>query len=313
MPSETNGQGAPDLADMNAGNSTAGEVVQSMISTEAHPKEVYMPDNTNTGGEFGQSLEVLLGNRTIKKRSWDHFKRYEALPDAGWRIPQAALDEWAGANLGRGINQEDRQAPPDYQSEDVEPETIGAIRAQFENREKVYRYSNKDLIQYGANDRGEKLLLLNQDMREAGDALPQNPVAGTTCVIQALGSFNVNVPGGDQHSVAAWHQYCRENGIDYRTDSHIIRLYVRALGYSLVHNRVNAWNDIPWGELGNGNYLVSSYPAGAPAGAQVGHMVGVVVQGGNIIAVHDQQNLTASQLDGHFEGGNVYAHYIYKM
>lgn len=313
VPRETGRQGAPDAGDKRAGNPKDPEVVQCMISTEKHPKEVYMPDNTSTGGEFGKSLEVLLGNHTIKKSSWDHFRRYEAFPDARWRIPPTALEKWASANLGRGINQEDRQAPPDYRTDDVEPETIGAVRAQFENQEKVYRYSNKDLIKYGANDRGENLLLLNQDMREAGDALPQNPVAGTTCVIQALNSFNINVPGGNQHSVAAWHQYCRQNDIDYRTDSHIIRLYVGVLGYSLVHNRVSAWNDIPWEELGNGNYLISSYPAGAPAGAQVGHMVGAVVQGGNISAVHDQQNLTASQLDEDFEGDNVYVRYIYKM
>ncbi len=313
VPRETGRQEAPDIGDKRAGNSADPEVVQCMISTEKHPKEVYMPDNTSTGGEFGKSLEVLLGDHIIRKSSWDHFRRYEAFPDAKWTIPRTALEEWTSANLGKGINQEDRQAPPDYRTDDVEPETIGEVKTQFEDQEKVYRYGSKDLISYGSNDRGEKLLLLNPDMREAGDPLPQNPAGGTTCVIQALNSFNVNVPGGNQHSVAAWHHYCRENGIDYRTDSHIIRLYVGVLGYSLVNNRVSAWNGIPWGKLGNGSYLVSSCPTGAPSGSQVGHMVGAVVQGGNISAVHDQQNLTASQLDEDFKGGNVYVRYIYKM
>ncbi|MDT7809042.1 MAG: hypothetical protein QOJ70_2855 [Acidobacteriota bacterium] len=99
-------------------------------------------------------------------------------------------------------------------------------------------------------------------------------------------------------------------GLDYRTDSHYIRLYVGELGYTLKNNVVMRWDDINWTTMGgDGNYLVGTYAHGAPTGSATGHMIGVVVAGGRVTTTHDQQNLTKP----YFEAGRVHVRYIFKM
>jgi hypothetical protein len=111
--------------------------------------------------------------------------------------------------------------------------------------------------------------------------------------------------------VDSWHAYCRANGIDYRTDNQIAKLYVEVLGYRLVNNETVAWKDIDWAALGgDGTYLVSSYPNGRPRGSEVGHMIAVRIANGARTETHDQQGLTEPSLNKTTH--NVHARYIYK-
>jgi hypothetical protein len=289
---------------------SAGNVVQRFVSREDQ-NTVYMPATFNIEGEFRASLQALLGNHQIRQMTWTDFSRQIAWPGAtGWEIPRAALAAWASANLGTGRSESERDPSPDYQSPDVDNDTMTTVRQHFHDETSVYKYANQHSLQWGNNDNGRALLLRPGDMREQGTdlvALMNEPEA---CVIQALEDFNVNVPGTTNHGVQDWHQYCRTNHLDYRTDSHYIRLYVETLGYTLVHNTVAAWNAIDWNALGgDGNYLVSSYPNGQPVGGEVGHMIGVVIAGGVPHTIHDQQQLTEPYL----AGGNVHARYIFRM
>jgi hypothetical protein len=183
------------------------------------------------------------------------------------------------------------------------------VRNQFEDDSKVYRYAQHVDIRYGIPS-AEDLLLNPFDMREAGQAVGVNMVAAQTCVLQALEDFGVNVPNTGSSTTQAWHNYCRANEIDYRTDSHYIRLYVGILHYRLKNNVVVPWNQIDWVSMGgDGRYLVSTYPHGLPPGNGTGHMIGVVINGGVVQTIHDRQQLT----EPHLGGGGVVVRYIFRM
>jgi hypothetical protein len=290
------------------GNQAMGRLLQRFVSSEAD-KAVYIPSSFGIGGEFQKSLSVLLGPHQINHVPWERFRQV-AWPDAKWKVPQAEAVSWGKANLGKGLNPEERQPAPAEKSEDVEATTEGNVRAQFLDERNVHQYPTRREMQYG--EPSDKTLLLEpKDMREKGDDLGalSKPEA---CVIQALEDFGVEVPGTSTHTAADWHRYCtaQKPQIDYRTDSHYIRLYVEQLGYQMVNNDVVAWTSIDWKKLGgDGRYLAGTYPGGSPGGSEVGHMIGVVVSGGKVTTVHDQQGLTKP----HLAGGNVHARYIFKL
>lgn len=189
-------------------------------------------------------------------------------------------------------------------------DVLTSLHNQFQNPRVVYAYNNINHMQSSAGA-NVKRLLLPKDMEESPDELPQNPVIGETCVIQALDSFHVNIPGGNTHTVQDWHNWARNHQLDYRTDSDIIRIYVDRLGYSLVNNKLIEISAIDWETLGgNGNYLLSTY-LGLPQNSTVAHMIGVVINDGNIVQIHDQQNLSINAIQNN--PNTVYTRYVYKM
>lgn len=187
---------------------------------------------------------------------------------------------------------------------------LTSLHNQFQTPRVVYAYNNINHMQSSAGA-NVKRLLLPKDMEEAPGVLPQNPVMEETCVIQALDSFQVNIPEGDTHTVQDWHNWARNHQLDYRTDSDIIRIYVDKLGYSLVNNKLIAISAINWETLGgNGNYLLSTY-LGLPQNGTVAHMIGVVINNGHIVQIHDQQNLSIGVIQNN--PNTVYTRYVYKM
>jgi hypothetical protein len=184
---------------------------------------------------------------------------------------------------------------------------LESVHNKYQHPRNVYCYPDIYSAQNDVGDVTHKLLL-PADMAETGDPLPAVLVPGSACVIQSLVDFGVAAPGGaatDQ----AWHNWCRLQPLDYRTDSDIIRIYVGQLGYSLVNNATVTMNNVDWAALGgDGDYLLTSY-IGMPAG--VGHMIGVVINNGVIHAIHDRQNLTAPTLNANPAG--VSARYIYRI
>ncbi|MDB4948079.1 MAG: hypothetical protein JWM27_728 [Gemmatimonadetes bacterium] len=264
--------------------------VQRMIAVKEPHDLVYHPADLDTSGEFAATFRGMMGDAVGRRAvTWAAFRHDVAWPDAEWTSGER-----------------------DATSEEVEDETRQRVLGQFEDEDVIHAYSRADMVQWGYPDMEPPVLLLDpDDMREAGQVPGQQITESETCVIQALDSFGVNVPGLGVHTVAAWHNYFRTRapGLDYRTDSHYVRVYVGILGYTLVNNAVIAWDAIPWEELGDGNYLVGTYPNGQPQGGETGHMIGAVVAGGAVTAVHDQQGLTEPYLDGH----NVYARYIFRM
>jgi len=298
---------AGPTTDPRPGNSRAPGVVQRYIAKDDHPKIVYMPDTVDTTGEFQASLRNLMGDHAVRKLTWGEFR--EIVWPGTLTVDRDNLPAWAAANLGRGLNQSDHQPVPMVDA--VPAPDVLEVRRQFDDDMTVYHYAIGGNIAYGLPN-SQSHLLKPYDMREAGDPLAHVLHTPSACVIQALDDFNVNVPGTHDHSTAAWHTYCRDHipQIDYRTDSHYIRLYVGELHYRLKNNQVINWNNVNWNTLGgDGNYLVSTYPNGAPVGNVTGHMVGVVIHGGAVQTIHDRQNLTAPRL----AGGNVFVRYIFKM
>jgi hypothetical protein len=189
-------------------------------------------------------------------------------------------------------------------------ETLESLHNQYQKRRVVYAYDNISHMRTSSGAE-EKNLLLSRDMEETATPLPMIPVFSQGCVIQVLDSFNVNVPGGNTHSFNDWHNWARGQGLDYRTDSDIIRIYVEHLDYSFVSNKLTAINAVDWNSLGgDGNYLLNSY-VGIPSGTAVGHMIGVVINNGAITQIHDQQNLSAPTMNNN--PGNVYTRYIFRM
>jgi hypothetical protein len=279
--------------------------VQRYIAKDGLPANVYMPDTVNTNGEFNTSLRTLVGNYTIRKLTWDQF-RVIVWPQ-GLTVNQALLPAWASANLGTGRNQDQHDPVP--MVEHVAAPDLLEVRRQFQDDMKVYRYGQWTEISDQMPDE-EVLLLRPFDMREAGQQVVGGLAFGSGCVLQALEDFGVNVPNTQNSTAAAWHLYCQQNNIDYRTDSHYIRFYVGTLHYRLRNNVAMRWEDIDWATMGgDGNYLVSTYPYGAPMGNATGHMIGVVVNGGAAQTIHDQQQLTEPRLDT----GTVHVRYIFRM
>jgi hypothetical protein len=263
---------------------------------------VHVPDTLDVGGEFRESLKVLLGDHTIKQTSWEAFRKVvwpDGAPSA--KEEQTELRDWAAANLGKGKSQEEHDPVPVHLT----------LRQQFLEETKVYRYDRQASIQYGI-PLDERLLLTPKDMREKGDPLADAFNGPEACVVQALESFGVQVPDTNKSSAEAWHAFCRDHQpqIDYRTDSQYIKLYVEILRFQLVSTRLMGWKAIKWDEIGgDGRYLVSTFPNGPPSGSQIGHMIGVEVQGGKPHQVHDKQQVTKP----HLGGPNVFARYIFRM
>ncbi len=253
---------------------SAGPVTQRMVALENPHRSLYSPPGIGvTGDRFGSTLEVLMGGE------------YN-VNEVAWAAVKAAI--WPhGAQEG---------AP------------LSALQNQYQHPRKVHVYQDVWHAQGGETD-DVRNLLLPHDMAEAGDPLPGVMVAAQACVIQALEDFQVDVPGRAPatHAVADWHAWSREQGLDYRTDSDIARVYVEHVGATLVGNRLVTMDAWPYGD---GRFLIASY-VGAPNGAAVGHMIGVVYAGGARGAVHDQQNLTRPTLLQN--PANVYARYVYQL
>lgn len=234
-----------------------------------NPNVVYSQDMIDDRSQAG--LNVLLGGKyNFINRNWNQVK----------------TQIWNGATVGAPLQE---------------------VHNKYQHPRNIYRYPDIFSAQNGVGATIHKLLL-PADMQETGDPLPVVLAPASACVIQALVDFGVAAPAGaatDQ----AWHNWCRTQQLDYRTDSDIIRIYVGQLGYSLVNNATVRMNNVNWAELGgDGNYLVASY-VGMPAG--VGHMIGVVINHGAIQTVHDRQNLTALTLNNNPAG--VSARYIYRI
>ena len=261
------------------------------------PNESLKPANVGVGPVVQRMLHRQDHNRVYASQNTlnpVNLPRFTASLDTLMGAAQTLqIDNWGAVKAVIGIS-------GDFQT----------LHNQFQDPRNVFSYASLFHMQ-GAVGATERHLLLPRDMEEAPGILPLHHVVGQTCVIQALNSFNVQAPGGNDASVQAWHAWARGQNLDYRTDSDIIRIYVGHLGYQMVNNKLTALNAINWANLGgDGNYLLSTY-VGIPAGAAVGHMVGVVVNGGVINQIHDQQNLSRPTMLGN--PGGVYTRYIYRM
>lgn len=234
-----------------------------------NPNVVYSQNMVDTRSQAGINI-LLGGNYNFLNRNWNQIKTII----------------WTGGTVGAPLQE---------------------VHNKYQHTRNIYCYPD---IFSAQNDEGATIhkLLLPADMQETGDPLPVVLAPASACVIQVLVDFGVAAPTGattDQ----AWHSWCRGQGLDYRTDSDIIRIYVGHLGYSLVNNTTVTMNNVNWEELGgDGDYLVAAY-VGMPAG--VGHMIGVVINHGAIQTVHDRQNLIAPTLNNNPAG--VSARYIYRI
>lgn len=234
-----------------------------------NPDVVYSQNAIDDRSQAG--LNILLGgNYNFLHRNWNQVKTLI----------------WNGATDGAPLQE---------------------VHNKYQDPRNVYVYPDLYAAQNDAGAVTHKLLLPH-DMAETGDPLPAVLAPASACVIQALVDFGVAAPGGAATD-HAWHNWCRAQHLDYRTDSDIVRIYVGQLGYSLVNNKTVTMDNVDWVGLGgDGHYLVASY-VGMPAG--VGHMIGVVINEGAIQNIYDRQNLTAPTLNENPAG--VSARYIYKI
>ncbi len=185
------------------------------------------------------------------------------------------------------------------------------LMQQFNDENTVYSYNNAWALP-GAVPTATHAIMEPADMGDNSAAVPGGYVAGQACVIQALNSLGKNVPGtGAVGTNQQHHQYSVNQGLDYRTDSDYLNLYVNHYGLTLEHSGVMGWGAINWANLGGaGDYLCVTY-INNPAPGAVGHMVGVRVtanaHGGFNEQIFDQQGITAGTLNA----GNGFVKYIF--
>jgi len=259
------------------------------------------------GGEPIQRL-VAVGNRAFAPRSIRNERKFEQDPSVSRAtyvtslqviVPQAQTFE-GGDEFGVLIG-----AIRDSAGEGA----VETLWSQYRDVNRAYLYTSATDYNFKhATPTGENALMDPKDMGDKTATVPQQYVESAACVIQSLADLGIAVPDSDVESTARrWHTYCVSKGLDYRTDSDYLKLYVNMLNLTLVHSRLVAWTAVPWDELGgDGDYLVATYGT-APGPTSIGHMVGVRVAEG-APTVYDHQDLTKPTLDG----GGGYARYVFR-
>ncbi len=250
---------------------------------------------------------VAVGNRVFAPRAIRHKGKLEANPSVSQGtymtslrvlVPGAQTLE-GGDEFGALVNAvKDSAAEGAYQK----------LWAQYQDVNRAYVYANATGYEFkNALPTGEQALMDPKDMGDKTAEVPRQYVESAACVLQSLASLGIAMPGSDAEGTAQeWHRYAVQQKLDYRTDSDYLKLYVTTLGMTLVSSRLVAWANVPWDELGDGDYLVTTYGA-APQETTIGHMVGVRVADGEP-TVFDHQDLTAPILDE----GEGFARYIFK-
>lgn len=250
---------------------------------------VYYPDTTNFSvsqdkDTFERSLAVLGGTpgvaRTAKKSSWPEFAQNQA----GYSL--SAMGRPTG-----GVNQK-------------------RLKKQFEDKTKVYAYNSTDNLQTATPS--QHLLLTFEDMAEKNtDELPASvtdkKLNAAKCVIEILSDFGVAVPTGPGTTVKDWHDYSRQQELDYRQDNNYIVMYVKQLRYPLIHSRLTKWDE--WNPA-DGRYLVTSTTSDSEGA--VGHMIGVTVAGGNK-TITDRQQLSPGTGNNPANFSNFKIRYVFRV
>ena len=134
------------------------------------------------------------------------------------------------------------------------------IWQQFNDIHKVYVY-NADWQLRGAAPNREQPIMEPQDMGDSTAQVPNTYDNAAACVVPSLASLGRPVPGQQGAGTSqAHHAYSVGQGIDYRTDSDYLRLYVQHYNLQLIHSGPVAWNAVPWVNLGGaGDYLATTY------------------------------------------------------
>jgi len=182
------------------------------------------------------------------------------------------------------------------------------VMDQFRDTHYIYRYNNPHVFAT-ATPSGKHAVMEPRDMGDTTAQVPDRYVDREACVIQALRSIGAQVPGtGAVGTNQQHHAYSLNQGLDYRTDSDYLQLYIGRYGLRLVHSGLTPWGNVNWPTLGAGNYVMTSYAA-QPGANTVGHMVAVRVNAQFVPEVMDQQGLTKPTLDA----GNGFIKYIFRV